>query len=174
MTEPIKLPPSALQEALAKLADAHPTVWDVHYTDEVRRVSAWALRTAQAADDAIAAERIRAEKAEAERNEARAELARLTTLVSVAEAMPAPGVTVLAYYKNELGMPRRVRAEWHAAKTVEANIEGDIGEYDEATDAYWVPEGWYEQIDNWDDYSEVFISNEVTHWTPLPPVKEST
>ena len=92
---------------------------------------------------------------------------------SVKAAMPQSGVTVLAYYKNSNGFERRIRAKWTAAKTVEANAEYDWGEYDEATDAYWTPEGWYECIDNWDEYSSVMVSEgEVTHWMPLPPAPQ--
>ena len=92
---------------------------------------------------------------------------------SVKAAMPQSGVTVLAYYKNRNGFERRIRAKWTAAKTVEANAEYGWGEYDEAADAYWTPEGWYECIDNWDEYSSVMVSEgEVTHWMPLPPAPQ--
>ena len=88
---------------------------------------------------------------------------------SIKDAMPKSGVTVLACYKNSHGNLRRIRAEWTAAKTVESNSDYDFGEYDEETDAYWSPEGWYECIDNWDEYSSVMVSEgEVTHWMPLP------
>lgn len=93
--------------------------------------------------------------------------------VSVKNAMPQPGVTVLAYYKNRNGFERRIRAEWTAAKTEEANAEYDWGEYDEATDSYWTPEGWYECIDNWDEFSAFMVSEgEITHWMPLPPAPD--
>ena len=88
---------------------------------------------------------------------------------SVKDAMPKSGVKVLACYKNSHGNLRRIRAKWTAAKTVEANAEYDWGEHDEETDTYWTPEGWYECIDNWDEYSSVMVSEgEVTHWMPLP------
>ena len=41
-------------------------------------------------------------------------------------------------------------------------------EYDEETDDYYVNEGWYERIHNWDDYNAVGIDDFVTHWMPLP------
>jgi len=89
--------------------------------------------------------------------------------VSVDDAMPKSGVTVLACYKNSHGNLRRIRAEWTAAKTVEANAEYDWGEYDEETDTYWTPEGWYECIDNWDEFSSIAVGEgEITHWMPLP------
>ncbi len=46
-------------------------------------------------------------------------------------------------------------------------------EYNEETDEYYLCEGWYERIHNWDDYISVYISDTVTHWQPLPkPPKE--
>lgn len=89
--------------------------------------------------------------------------------VPVAERMPKSGVTVLACYTNRAGNVRRIRAEWVAAKTIESDDDSEIGEYDEATDCCYDPEGWYEKIDNWGDYSSVVVNEgEVTHWMPLP------
>jgi hypothetical protein len=91
--------------------------------------------------------------------------------ISVTDALPKSGVTVLACYRNRLGKLRRIRAHWSAAKTAEANSEDwdQCSEYDEATDTYYVTEGWYECIDNWGDYSAVAVSEgDVTHWMPLP------
>ncbi len=44
--------------------------------------------------------------------------------------------------------------------------------YDEATDEYYLKEGFYERIFNWDEYSSVVISDFVTHWMPLPELPE--
>lgn len=90
--------------------------------------------------------------------------------VRVAERMPASGVVVLACYKNSHGNWRRIRAEWVAEKTQESIDPSILGEYDEATDTYYDPQGWYERIDNWDDgFSAVGVTQgEVTHWMPLP------
>ena len=87
----------------------------------------------------------------------------------VSVAMPKSGVTVLACYKNSHDKVRRIRAHWTAAKTEEASAECEWGEYDEDADTYWTPEGWYECIDNWDDYTSVFVhEGEITHWMPMP------
>lgn len=89
--------------------------------------------------------------------------------VPVAERLPASGQTVIACYTNSAGNVRRIRAEWIADKSVEASSESDIGVYDEATDTYYDPEGWYEKIDNWGDYSSVaVVEGDITHWMPLP------
>jgi hypothetical protein len=105
-------------------------------------------------------------------NVARLECATLVvaqpTWVSVDTEMPASGRIVLVCYANSHDNLRRVRAKWVRAKTVESGSESDIGEYDEESDCYYDPEGWYECIDNWDDYNAVAISDPVTHWMPLP------
>lgn len=86
------------------------------------------------------------------------------------ERMPDSGVTVLACYQNQNGKWRRIRASWVAAKTQPSDSESDFGEYDEASDCYYDPEGWYEQIDNWPEYTACTVDEgRVTHWMPLPP-----
>ena len=46
-------------------------------------------------------------------------------------------------------------------------------EYNEDDDEYYLCEGWYERIHNWDDYNSIVISDTVTHWMPLPePLEE--
>ena len=46
-----------------------------------------------------------------------------------------------------------------------ADIDAD---YNEEADEYYFPEGWWEIIKNWDDYSCVAIEDTITHWMPLP------
>lgn len=98
--------------------------------------------------------------------------------ISVEERLPDGGVHVLAC----------CRARWLAGsgnlyvcdafhsspKTIVCSYDDDIdSEYDEETDEYYFPEGWWEVIKNWDDYSCVAIEDTVTHWMPLPePPKE--
>lgn len=44
-------------------------------------------------------------------------------------------------------------------------------DYVEEEDEYYVKEGWYETIENWDDYTEVYVNDyKVIAWQPLPPV----
>ena len=91
--------------------------------------------------------------------------------ISVEERMPEPNTQVLAHYLNRLGKGRRVRAEWIASHTVEASDDawGDGADYDDATDTYYSPAGWYECVDNWDELAYLFINEgTVTHWMPLP------
>ena len=51
----------------------------------------------------------------------------------------------------------------------ESNIEL---EYDEAADAYIIPEGWWECVRYGDEFS--VVDDFVTHWmpTPEPPEKD--
>ena len=41
-------------------------------------------------------------------------------------------------------------------------------EYREEDDEYYLCEGWYEVIKNWDDYNSVAVEDFVTHWMSLP------
>ena len=41
-------------------------------------------------------------------------------------------------------------------------------EYSEEDDEYYLCEGWYEVIKNWDDYNSVAVEDFVTHWMPMP------
>jgi hypothetical protein len=91
--------------------------------------------------------------------------------IACSERMPKSGVTVLAAYVNSHGRSRRIRAKWLADRTHEGSPETDDLElvYDETTDMCYWPEGWYEQMDNWPEYSAVaVVEGEPTHWMPLP------
>ena len=41
-------------------------------------------------------------------------------------------------------------------------------EYSEEDDEYYLCEGWYEVIKNWDAYTSVPVEDFVTHWMPMP------
>ena len=40
--------------------------------------------------------------------------------------------------------------------------------YSEEDDEYYLCEGWYEVIKNWDDFNSVTVEDFVTHWMPIP------
>ena len=98
--------------------------------------------------------------------------------IPVTERLPESGVHVLACCRVKwLGGGGRsyvCDAFYSAPKTEICSYNDDIdAEYDEETDEYYMPEGWWEVIKNWDDYSCVVIGDFVTHWMPLPePPKE--
>lgn len=92
--------------------------------------------------------------------------------VAVSERLPKASSKVLAYYVNELGMGRTICAIWVPAKSRsdDADLDDDdFLEYDEQTDEYYWPEGWYEAIENWDDLGYIKVNEgEIIYWQPLP------
>lgn len=89
------------------------------------------------------------------------------------------GKNVLLAYKNCLGKSRVVKAAFLEKYSVEENSYDDFVEccdYHEEHDTYYWPEGWYEQIDNWDDLSAVAIDKgnieRAVGWMPLPATPE--
>lgn len=93
----------------------------------------------------------------------------------VSKIMPKSSQVVLALQTwDHSGKQSIIRACWIPAKTEEADPESEIGEYDEATDTYWEPEGWYEQMSHWGEYSACTVNGaHVTHWRPLPPAPKA-
>ena len=98
--------------------------------------------------------------------------------IPVTERLPKHGVHVLAAcHVKWLGGGGRYYVcdafhTEHFKDTCSYSDEIDM-EYNEEDDEYYMPEGWWEVIKNWDDYSCVAIGDFVTHWMPLPqPPKE--
>lgn len=80
---------------------------------------------------------------------------------------PKTGRKVILFYRNRNNLPRTVMARWLTDEQAAETDGYDVG----------LEAGWYECIDNWDDYTEVAIyEGEPTHWMPLPsaPQKEET
>lgn len=96
--------------------------------------------------------------------------------IPVSVQMPKSGQIVLALQRwDRSGKLSVIRAAWSAPKTEEASPESDHAEYDEATDTYYDPEGWYEQISHWDDYAAVFVSGaQIVAWMPMPSTNAAT
>jgi hypothetical protein len=87
--------------------------------------------------------------------------------------MPENGRMVLAHYINRSGMKRTIRAQHIEAFTVEAedfaDPDNECVEYSEQDDCYYLLPGWYECIDNWDEYYRVAVNEGVpTHWQSMP------
>lgn len=75
------------------------------------------------------------------------------------ETAPKDGRKMLLTYKNRNGKRRTVVGGW---VTDEEAAETD-------TDGVGLEAGWYERIDNWDDYYQVAIhQGEPDYWMPLP------
>ncbi|KKM01121.1 hypothetical protein LCGC14_1797570 [marine sediment metagenome] len=58
----------------------------------------------------------------------------------------------------------------------ESECGDEFCEYDENTDMYFTPEGWYEAIysETGLDYGYIFLGEDPTHWTLVPkPPKEN-
>ena len=91
---------------------------------------------------------------------------------SVARAMPDTTKKVLATYLNKLGKRRIVIANWVQARTQKTQWEDEefgISEYDESSDEFFLKEGWYECIENNEEYGMYWIyEGMVTHWAPMP------
>lgn len=90
--------------------------------------------------------------------------------ISIKDRLPKSGEHVLACCETGYSKSRYVCDAFYAApKTETCDWNDDIDmEYDEDTDEYYMPSGWWEVIKNWDDYSCVAIEDFVTHWMPLP------
>ena len=94
--------------------------------------------------------------------------------IPVTERLPESGVHVLLCCEIRSGgtvYKRYICDGYYAKRYTEQtwNNSGDIAcEYREEDDEYYLLEGWYEVIKNWDDYNSIVIGDFVTHWMPLP------
>ena len=78
--------------------------------------------------------------------------------------LPEPGMPVLL----DIGKKYPIRAMWAAKHTVQAaDDDTDWAEYDEATETYYCPEGWYE----WNEHEEIHwaVTETPRAWMPIPP-----
>ena len=84
--------------------------------------------------------------------------------IALPGTLPDPGTPVLL----DIGKKYPIRAMWAAKHTVQAaDDDTDWGEYDEATDTYYCPEGWYE----WNEHEDTnwAVSATPRAWATLPP-----
>lgn len=94
--------------------------------------------------------------------------------IKCVERMPECGKPVQAYYLNSHGKGRSIRAHHIKAWTVEVEPDDpdvECVEYSEQQEAYYLLEGWYELMDNWEQYSSIAVTEGViTQWAPLLPM----
>ena len=95
--------------------------------------------------------------------------------ISVKDRLPENGVHVLLCcemhrYGGEIAGKYICDGYYaEANKIIAGGFPDDCDcEYSEEDDEYYLCEGWYEVIKNWDDYNSVTVEDSVTHWMPLP------
>ena len=82
-----------------------------------------------------------------------------------------PEETVLVTVETKTFRHRYIcEAVWIPRWTWKASFDSweDCSEYNEDEDEFYVNEGWYERVHNWDEYSYVGIEDTVLAWMPLP------
>ena len=99
--------------------------------------------------------------------------------ISCREMLPEVSAkTVLATVETKTFKHRYIcEAVWIPRWTWKADFDSweDCSEYNEDEDEFYVLEGWYERVHNWDDYSYVGIEEDVIAWQPLPePYREES
>lgn len=94
--------------------------------------------------------------------------------IPVSERLPEE--TVLVTVETKTFRHRYIcEAVWIPRWTWKASFDNweDCSEYNEDEDEFYVIEGWYERVHNWDEYSYVGIEDNVIAWQPLPePFRE--
>lgn len=82
------------------------------------------------------------------------------------DELPENSKHVIVAYRNELGMPRRVRAIYERKFEIVIDDYDNGCYYDEKDDEYYLKEGWYESCDGSENYYD--IECEVLCWCGLP------
>jgi len=77
--------------------------------------------------------------------------------------------TVLATYQNSHKKWRTIKAVRYDKFSREITSADDLEQdYDEEYVGYYWNPGWYEIIENWDDYTHIVVGFVPSHWMPLP------
>lgn len=92
--------------------------------------------------------------------------------IRVEDDMPKDRVKVAACYVNQYGKRRYVMAEHISRLSVLVSDYMDeeaeyTGEYNEEADDFYMLEGWYERVENWDYSGCEIVEGEVTHYIPI-------
>lgn len=87
---------------------------------------------------------------------------------------PEKDQIVIATYLNSYGKRRRVRAVYVRQYEEEAGDDDELCvEYCHEKDEWYLKEGWYELIDNWDYSSAAIVEGVVDYWMPMPPAPDT-
>jgi hypothetical protein len=87
--------------------------------------------------------------------------------ISVEDSRPKQNALLAVLLKNS--GKYAIRRGCYYEKYEEETYNEDFFDHNEADDTDYVPEGWYEAIANWDEWTTVSINEGmVTHWMPLP------
>ena len=98
--------------------------------------------------------------------------------IPVTEKLPETGqdVELCCGYKNYRGeIVRYICIAYHVNRyEMKYSADWDEGcdEYREEDDEYYILEGWYERIHNWDTYGAVKIDDLALAWRELPKLPE--
>ena len=91
-----------------------------------------------------------------------------------ASELPEKDQIVIATYLNSYGKRRRVMAVYIRQYEEEAGDDDELCvEYCHEKDEWYLKEGWYELIDNWDYSSAAIVEGVVDHWLPMPPAPDT-
>lgn len=87
---------------------------------------------------------------------------------------PAPkNIPILINILDNKQESKIIKAVYFEAKKIVSPDDSDLGEYDEQTDTYYCPEGWYEDVyaETGYDYTYHWLGwsaeLKVTHWLEL-------
>lgn len=125
-------------------------------------------------------ERLESEHEEFERIESErdAALAKQPKWISVKERLPESGVHVFVLCEIRANggiVGRYVCDGFHVEAWKEkagCYSEDCAVVYNDEDDEYYLEEGWYEVIKNWEEYNSITIADFVTHWMHLPQPPE--
>lgn len=102
----------------------------------------------------------------------------MTTWTSTQTALPPSGKHVLALQQYRSGKRKVIVTAFYCeAWTMEVDsidldfspYDMEVG-YDPKQDKYFLKEGWYELVENWDELGSIVISEPVTHWMEMPEI----
>ena len=91
-------------------------------------------------------------------------------MIDVKEELPPTGQKVNASFQNRLGKRRMICGHYIRKFTVESDPDAEAAiEWSDDDETAYYKEGWYENIENWDDFSFIAVcEGVVTHWEFLP------